>query len=143
MGQDVWIRDDGVEMLGKFEPRRPGAHICTCWYHNVKQDKYEAMCGAERPWKPEEYVKFQILGLGHLPKPDDCEKCRVLFVKALLAGNIYHHSIHEEAKHTLTREQLKQERIKQLEEEIRILKSDEPSVQDLRLVLEKLPTLAT
>lgn len=119
MGCDVWIREDGVEMLGRFEPRRPGAHICTCWYHNVKKDHWTAMCGAERPQYPlEEYTKYQILGLGHLPKPDDCEKCRVLFVKALLDGNIYHHSIHEVAKHTLEKERKREAKIAALRLEI-------------------------
>lgn len=123
MGQDVWIREDGVEMLGRHSPRRPGAHICTCWFYNCKVDEGEAMCGAKPDPKDVELGTFQVLGLGHLAKPEDCEKCRVIWMKALLEGNIYHHSIHEETKHALAMEDEREERIRMLKEEVRQLEN--------------------
>lgn len=129
MGCDVWIREDGVEMLGQWTPRRPGAHICTCWYYDVRKDPWEAMCGAERGWHLPEYEKFQILGLGHLPKPDDCEKCRVLFVKGVLEGRIYHHSIHEVTKHALEKERNRKAKIAALRLEIARLENGGDNIE--------------
>lgn len=123
MGMDVWFDEDGYEMLGRNNLRRPGAHICTCWYYDCKREENEAMCGATRDQHDSEDNPFQLLGLGYLPKPGDCEKCRVLWGKALVKGNIYYHSIHGACSQVLVKEREKTERIQKLETELRELRA--------------------
>lgn len=146
---NAWTRKDGVEMIGQY-PRHPGAHFCKCWFYDCRVEPYEAMCGAEFPKDydsskhPPDYHPRQLLHLSNMAKPEDCEKCRVLFVQAMLEGNLYHHTIHEATQHTLALRREREAQVKALEEQIRLLTSRLQSpVGGLRLLLEKLPKTTT